>query len=136
MFTIRKADTADCQLINKLAWQVFPETYKDILTPAQIDYMMDWMYSGRRRPRLSPGLRRVRSGGLCVRPARRRRPLPPPEDLCAALLPESTLRELPLPRGHQVHQGSTSRSLPYGTQREPPQPCPRLLPTHGHDEGT
>lgn len=45
MFTIRKADTADCQLINKLAWQVFPETYKDILTPAQIDYMMDWMYS-------------------------------------------------------------------------------------------
>ena len=45
MFTIRKADTADCQLINKLAWQVFPQTYKDILTPEQIDYMMDWMYS-------------------------------------------------------------------------------------------
>lgn len=33
MFTIRKADTADCQLINKLAWQVFPQTYKNILTP-------------------------------------------------------------------------------------------------------
>lgn len=45
MFTIRKADIADCRLINKLAWDVFPETYKDILTPEQIEYMMDWMYS-------------------------------------------------------------------------------------------
>ena len=45
MFTIRKATTDDCALIRKLAWQVFPETYKDILTPDQIDYMMEWMYS-------------------------------------------------------------------------------------------
>lgn len=45
MFTIRKATTDDCALIQKLAQQVFPLTYKDILTPAQIDYMMDWMYS-------------------------------------------------------------------------------------------
>ncbi len=45
MFTIRKATTEDCALIRKLAWQVFPETYKDILAPAQIDYMMEWMYS-------------------------------------------------------------------------------------------
>ena len=30
MFTIRKADTADISLINKLAWQIFPETYKNI----------------------------------------------------------------------------------------------------------
>ena len=44
MFTIRKATTEDCALIRKLAWQVFPETYKDILTPDQIDYMMEWMY--------------------------------------------------------------------------------------------
>lgn len=45
MFTLRKATTADCSLIRELAWQVFPATYKEILTPEQIDYMMEWMYS-------------------------------------------------------------------------------------------
>ena len=35
MFTIRKATTADCALIQKLAQQIFPVTYKDILTPEQ-----------------------------------------------------------------------------------------------------
>ena len=45
MLTIRKATTADCELIHKLAWQIFPETYKDILSPEQNDYMMEWMYS-------------------------------------------------------------------------------------------
>ena len=30
MLTIRKATTADCELIHKLAWQIFPETYKDM----------------------------------------------------------------------------------------------------------
>lgn len=45
MFTIRKATTADCALIQKLAQQTFPATYRDILSPEQIDYMMEWMYS-------------------------------------------------------------------------------------------
>lgn len=45
MFTIRKATAADCELINKLAGEVFPATYKEILSPAQLDYMMDWMYA-------------------------------------------------------------------------------------------
>ena len=45
MFTIRKATSADCGLIHKLAWQIFPETYKEILSKEQLDYMMDWMYS-------------------------------------------------------------------------------------------
>ena len=45
MFTIRKATTDDCALIRKLAQQVFPATYRDILTSEQIDYMMEWMYS-------------------------------------------------------------------------------------------
>ena len=45
MFTIRKATTADCALIQKLAQQIFPVTYKDILTPEQTAYMMEWMYS-------------------------------------------------------------------------------------------
>ena len=39
------AKESDCELINKLAWKVFPATYEKILTPDQIDYMMDWMYS-------------------------------------------------------------------------------------------
>ena len=45
MFTIRKATTDDIPLINKLAWEIFPVTYKDILTKEQTEYMMDWMYS-------------------------------------------------------------------------------------------
>ncbi|AVM51833.1 acetyltransferase (GNAT) family protein [Bacteroides zoogleoformans] len=45
MFTIKKATTADCELIHQLAQQIFPVTYQDILTPEQIDYMMEWMYS-------------------------------------------------------------------------------------------
>ena len=45
MFVIKQATTADIPLINKLAWNVFPETYKNILSHEQIEYMMDWMYS-------------------------------------------------------------------------------------------
>ena len=44
MFTIRKATSADCELIHKLAWQIFPETYKEILSKEQTEYMMEWMY--------------------------------------------------------------------------------------------
>ena len=36
MFYIRKATTADIPLINHLAQQVFPETYKNILSSEQI----------------------------------------------------------------------------------------------------
>lgn len=45
MFTIKRATTADCALIRELAEQIFPVTYRDILTPEQNDYMMEWMYS-------------------------------------------------------------------------------------------
>lgn len=45
MFTIRKAKLDDCGLINKMAGEVFPATYKEILSPGQLEYMMDWMYS-------------------------------------------------------------------------------------------
>lgn len=45
MFTIREATSDDCILINKLAKQVFPATYKEILSPDQLDYMMEWMYA-------------------------------------------------------------------------------------------
>ena len=45
MFTIKKATLADIEVIRTLATQTFPATYQHILTPEQIDYMMDWMYS-------------------------------------------------------------------------------------------
>ena len=45
MNTIRIATTKDIPLIRQMAEQVFPETYKHIITPAQCDYMMDMMYS-------------------------------------------------------------------------------------------
>ena len=45
MFEIRKATIADIPLINRLAWIVFPHTYKELLSLGQIDFMMDWMYS-------------------------------------------------------------------------------------------
>ena len=37
MFTIRKATVADCELIHKMAKEVFPATYKEILSPEQME---------------------------------------------------------------------------------------------------
>ncbi|MBO7553372.1 MAG: GNAT family N-acetyltransferase [Bacteroidaceae bacterium] len=45
MLTIRKAELIDCQLIQELASIIFPHTYQEILSPEQLDFMMDWMYS-------------------------------------------------------------------------------------------
>ena len=45
MFTIRKATLEDIDIIRSLASVVFPHTYKEILSPEQLEYMMDWMYS-------------------------------------------------------------------------------------------
>ena len=45
MFYITQATTADIPVIRKMAEEVFPATYKNIISPAQMDYMMEWMYS-------------------------------------------------------------------------------------------
>ncbi len=45
MFRLRKADLEDAPLINKLAREVFPLTYRDILTPEQNEFMFEWMYA-------------------------------------------------------------------------------------------
>lgn len=45
MFTLRKATVADCELIHKMAHEVFPATYQEILSPEQLAYMMEWMYA-------------------------------------------------------------------------------------------
>ena len=44
-FVIRRVSVEDIPVIRSMASVVFPDTYKDILSPAQIDYMMEWMYS-------------------------------------------------------------------------------------------
>ena len=45
MSEIRKATKDDCPQIRQLAEQIFPATYKEIISQEQIDFMMDWMYS-------------------------------------------------------------------------------------------
>lgn len=42
---IRKATEEDIPAIAAMAEIAFRETYKTILSPEQLDYMMDWMYS-------------------------------------------------------------------------------------------
>ena len=42
---IRQATTDDIALIRRLAGEAFPATYRDILSAAQLAYMMEWMYS-------------------------------------------------------------------------------------------
>ena len=44
-FTIIPATTADIPAIRSMAEVVFRHTYSSILTTAQVDYMMEWMYS-------------------------------------------------------------------------------------------
>lgn len=43
--TLRRAGIDDIPQIRCLAEEVFPATYCEILSPAQLDYMMEWMYS-------------------------------------------------------------------------------------------
>lgn len=45
MLVIRPALEADIPLIRRMAAEVFPATYGAILTPDQLDYMLEWMYS-------------------------------------------------------------------------------------------
>ena len=45
MIRIQKAGAEDLQKIHDMAQVVFRHTYRDILSPEQMEYMMDWMYS-------------------------------------------------------------------------------------------
>ena len=45
MIEIRKATETDLQTIHDMAQVVFRHTYRDILSPEQMEYMMDMMYS-------------------------------------------------------------------------------------------
>ncbi|MFA7358202.1 MAG: GNAT family N-acetyltransferase [Bacteroidales bacterium] len=45
MFQLRKAAIDDAPLLNQLAREVFPLTYRDILSPEQNEFMFEWMYA-------------------------------------------------------------------------------------------
>ena len=42
---IKKAGAADAPLIHKLGNEIFPKTYAGIISPEQIEFMLEWMYS-------------------------------------------------------------------------------------------
>ncbi len=44
-FMIKRAGEDDLQSIHDMAEIVFRHTYRDILSPEQMEYMMEWMYS-------------------------------------------------------------------------------------------
>ncbi|MGB0914770.1 MAG: GNAT family N-acetyltransferase [Crocinitomicaceae bacterium] len=45
MKEIDQLGTEDIFIVNHLAKQIWPDTFKDILSTEQIDYMLDWMYN-------------------------------------------------------------------------------------------
>jgi ribosomal protein S18 acetylase RimI-like enzyme len=45
MIVFRKAGLEDTPLIEELAQEIFPATYKEMLSEGQVEFMMDWMYS-------------------------------------------------------------------------------------------
>ncbi|HET7819697.1 MAG TPA: GNAT family N-acetyltransferase [Bacteroidia bacterium] len=45
MFTVVKASEKDISVISEIARQTWPDTFKNILTLKQIEYMLDMMYS-------------------------------------------------------------------------------------------
>ena len=45
MFEIIRGESANLLTVRQLAEVIFPHTYASVLTPEQIDYMMEWMYS-------------------------------------------------------------------------------------------
>lgn len=46
-YVIREVGEEAIPLLRELAWTIFPHTYRTMLSPEQIDYMMDMMYSER-----------------------------------------------------------------------------------------
>ncbi|MBX2921190.1 MAG: GNAT family N-acetyltransferase [Chitinophagaceae bacterium] len=45
MLSFKKAGTNDIPLIRELTFQIWPVTYKSILSPQQMEYMLERMYS-------------------------------------------------------------------------------------------
>lgn len=45
MLSISVAGLQDIPLIRELTFAIWPQTYKEIISQEQIDFMLDWMYS-------------------------------------------------------------------------------------------
>lgn len=45
MLAVTKATAADIPLIRQLTFDIWPQTYRDLLSQEQIDYMLELMYS-------------------------------------------------------------------------------------------
>ena len=45
MLSIRKATAADIPLIRQLTFAIWPQTYSDVISKEQIDYMLEQMYN-------------------------------------------------------------------------------------------
>ncbi|MBL0144465.1 MAG: GNAT family N-acetyltransferase [Chitinophagaceae bacterium] len=45
MLTVKKASVKDIELIRQLTFSIWPDTYSNIISKEQIDYMLDMMYS-------------------------------------------------------------------------------------------
>ncbi len=127
MFTARKASVEDCGLIREMACVAFPDTYKTILSPEQLDYMMEWMYS-------PENLRRQMAEGHVYyiaykdgTPCGYLSVQPEADDLYIlqknlhpAPIPGCARGELPLPQGYRTHQTAPPGSLPDGAPRKSP----------------
>lgn len=45
MIEIKQLNSDDVMIVNHLAHEIWPKTFRDILSKDQISYMLDWMYS-------------------------------------------------------------------------------------------
>ena len=45
MITVRSLSIAEMSHVQALAYKIWPIAYKEILSQAQLDYMLNWMYS-------------------------------------------------------------------------------------------
>lgn len=47
MFVLKRAQLDDVPVIREIAHKAFPDTFGGILSPEQLEWMLDWMYSER-----------------------------------------------------------------------------------------
>ena len=45
MVEVKQIHSEEIFIVSQLAHEIWPESYKDILSKDQIDYMLDWMYN-------------------------------------------------------------------------------------------
>ena len=118
-----------------MAQIVFPATYREILSKEQLDYMMDWMYSSESLKNQMEKEHHIYyiayeecepAGYVSIQQE--------DTDLfhlqkiyVLPLLPEIQTRTATVPAGHKGYQGTSSGTLPHGTECEPAESCTWIL---------